>query len=371
MQDAGGSWWAGRTRWIVAGVVALVVAVGAVALASGGGDDGGGDGADTVVGTAVAPAQTGRGARTTGGDGDDPQPGLPEPGRGRDGDDETGDGPALPVRKGAASGVEVGIGEHGTAMFDDPRFRALGIRRARLVVAYDATKVRFEREIVDSWLAGAQRAGVEPFITFGHSRVRPQRLPSVAEFRARFREFHRRWPQVRVFAAWNEANHASQPTSGAPERAADFFDVVRAECSGCTVVAGDLLDQAGMERYLATYRRSLDSTPAVWGLHNYADTNRFRRTGVQTLLRAVEGPIWLTETGGLYSFGRSFPPSARRQARALAYTFRIARSSPRIERVYLYNWTGAPRGARFDAGLISASGTPRPAYRTLKTALGR
>ncbi len=274
-------------------------------------------------------------------------------------------------QSGAAKGLTVGIGEQGAAMFDHPLFLDLGVRHARLVAAYDATQVDFEREIVDVWLAAAERRGIEPFVTLSHSRKRPDRLPSVAEFRARFREFHRRWPQVRAFAAWNEANHKSQPTHDAPARAADFHDVVREECDGCTVVAGDLLDQEGMTRYLAEYRRHLDAEPEVWGLHNYADTNRFRRSGLRRLLARVEGDVWLTETGGLYRFGRNFPPSARRQARAVAYTFRLARSSDRVRRVYLYNWTGAAPDARFDAGLVGPDGQPRPAYDVVRRALVR
>lgn len=267
-------------------------------------------------------------------------------------------------------GLLVGIGEHGTAMFDDARFRSLGVKHARLVVAYDATKVKFEREIVDAWLAGAKRAGVEPFITFGHSRVSPKKLPSVAEFRTRFAEFRERWPQVTVIAPWNEANHASQPTAGDPARAADFYDAAREVCADCTLVAGDLLDEPDLPSYLRRYRAALDSEPAVWGLHNYSDTNRFRTTGIRRMLGGMGGgELWLTETGGVYSFGRGFPPDARRQARAVRYTLRLARKHPEVRRVYLYNWTGAQEGARFDAGLTDADGSLRPAYGELQRAL--
>jgi len=226
----------------------------------------------------------------------------------------SGRGPSgRPASKpGLREDLVVGIGEQLTAMFGQASFRALGIDHARLVVAYDATRVGFERAIVDQWLQQARVASVEPFITFQHSRVHPRRLPSVAEFRKDFRAFRKRYPQVRVYAPWNEINHASQPTSRAPARAAAFYDVVSAECRGCTVLAGDVLDQRGMERYLATYRRHLDGAPRIWGLHNYADANRFRRSGLRAMLRAVRGEIWLTETGGLVEFGRGFPRSERR-----------------------------------------------------------
>jgi hypothetical protein len=256
-------------------------------------------------------------------------------------------------------------------MFADPRFKALGIEKARLVTAYDATRVGFERALDDAWLRATRDAGVEPFVTFGHSRVHPRKLPTVAEFRAAFEAFRKRYPQVRVYAPWNEINHASQPTSRAPGRAAEYYDVVVDECGDCTVLAGDLLDQPGMTRYLAAYRRRLVGEPKLWGLHNYADANRFRRRGLRSLLKAVPGDVWLTETGGLVEFGRGFPRDERRAARALKYALKVAADTPRVKRVYLYNWTGAKPGSRFDAGIVGPDGAPRPAYAALKRALER
>jgi predicted small secreted protein len=267
------------------------------------------------------------------------------------------------------AGLQIGIGEQGLAMFADPDFKALGLTKARLVTSYDTTRVRFERDIVEQWLAGARAAGAEPFITFGHSRVHPEKLPSVAEFRASFRAFHKRWPDVKVYAPWNEINHSSQPTSRSPARAAAYYNVVRAECPDCTVLAGDVLDQAGMGRYLARYRRHLKGTPTIWGLHNYADTNRFRDTGLGELLKTVPGDVWLTETGGIVQFGRSFPRDEQRAARAVSFAIDLARKHDRVKRIYLYNWTGAKPTDRFDSGLVGPDGKPRPGYERLKEGL--
>jgi hypothetical protein len=172
-----------------------------------------------------------------------------------------------------------------------------------------------------------------------------------------------------VYAPWNEVNHASQPTSKDPARAAEYYDVVRAQCGGCTVLAGDVLDQRGMTRYLAAYRRRLHGSPRIWGLHNYADANRLRNSGLRSMLKSVRGEIWLTETGGLVEFGRSFPRSEPRAARALDYVLGLAADTPRVKRVYLYNWTGSKPGTRFDAGLVGPDGSPRPAYGVLKGAM--
>ena len=265
--------------------------------------------------------------------------------------------------------LEVGIGEQGLAMFTDSNYKALGIRTVRLVTAYDAVAVRFERDIVDQWLAGAAAAGAEPFITFGHSRVHPRKLPSVAEFRTAFRAFRTRYPAVKLYAPWNEINHKSQPTADAPERAADYYNVVRAECPDCTVLAGDVLDQPGMVRYVKRYRSRLQGTPKVWGLHNYSDTNRFRSTGLRALLATVTGDVWLTETGGVVQFGRNFPRDEQRAARAVSFALRQARTHKRVKRIYLYNWTGGKPADRFDAGLVGPDGKPRPAYARLKDGL--
>ncbi len=278
-----------------------------------------------------------------------------------DGGDDSG---AAPER-----GFEIGIGEQGAAMFADKRFRDLGIKHARLVVPYDAVARPVERDLSDAWLNEAARAGVEPFITFGHSRAVPERLPSAEAFRAAFRAFHERHPEVKLYAPWNEINHVSQPTARSPRRAAEYYNVVKQECADCTVLAGDVLDQAGMTRYVRQYQRHLDGEPAIWGLHNYADTNRFRTSGLRDLLRTVKGEIWLTETGGIVKFGRNFPRDERRAARSVTYALELARDNERVERVYLYNWTGARPTDRFDSGLIGPDGTPRPGYEALRAGL--
>ncbi len=324
---------AASKRIVLGCIAALAVAAAGVALGFWGGSSG--DRPAATATTAAPPATAPAGVATT--------PGRPP--------------------------LVVGIGEQRAVMFSDSRFHDLGIDKARIVVAYDATRVKFERELMDLWLAEARRAGVEPFVTFGHSRVHPDKLPSVAEFRATFRAFRARYPDVRVYAAWNEINHDGQPTHDHPERAAEYYNVVKAECRGCLVVAGDVLDQPGMARYLRRYRSHVDGQPQAWGLHNYTDSNRFRSSGLRAMLGAVRGEIWLTETGGLVQLAERLPRDEQRAARAVAYTFRLARKHPRVTRLYLYNWTGGDAKARFDSGLIAPDGTARPSYDALKEAL--
>jgi hypothetical protein len=230
-------------------------------------------------------------------------------------------------------------------------------------------RVPSEQASVDAWLTAARASGVRPFVTFSHSRRSPRTLPSPNQFKREFKAFRKRYPFVREYAPWNEINHQSQPTFRKPKAAARFYNVVRANCRGCTVVAADVLDQAGLEKYLRTFKRYAKGSPRLWGLHNYSDTNRFRNRGTKALLRTVKGSVWLTETGGIVRFADSFPYNEKRAARATKYMFKLARSNRRIKRLFIYSWLGEPRGARFDAGLVNPDGSARPALAVVRQAI--
>jgi hypothetical protein len=289
-------------------------------------------------------------------------------------------GAVLATAPAAAAAERMGIADQSARMFTSPYFQRLNVPISRLVVSYDAVlRETFEVPAVDAWLFAARVSGIEPLVTFEHSRgcydgtriVRAARcrLPSAARFRQAFQAFRARYPFVTVYSPWNEANHRGQPTAKRPDRAAAFYNVVRRDCPACTVVAVDVLDSPGMVRYVRAFRRHAIGSPRVWGLHNYRDTNDATSRRTRELLRAVRGDVWLTETGGIVKFGhRRFSPS--RAKRATSYMFRLARANPRIKRLYIYNWTGAARRARFDAGLTGPDGTPRPAYYVVRSHLG-
>ena len=272
------------------------------------------------------------------------------------------------VAAGAPLTVPLGISDQQASTFEDPRFRLLGLRHARLVTPWDA--VLRDRSRLSAWIEAALEAGVDVHVAFNHSSgdhcpAQPCTLPSVAAYRRAVRAFVRRFPEVRTITPWNEANHRSQPTAFAPARAAAYHDVVRASCRGCRVVAADVLDTSNLTAWIAAFRAATRSRPRLWGLHNYGDTNRFRSAGTDAMLRAVPGEVWLTETGGIVRFmapdGRlSFPPSEARAARALRFLLGlIERNSDRITRAYVYQWRITNPGDRFDAGLVRPDGRPR------------
>jgi hypothetical protein len=49
--------------------------------------------------------------------------------------------------------------------------------------------------------------------------------------------------------------------------------------------------------------------------------------------------------------------------------FRLAAISPRITRLYIFDWYGTSASARFDAGLMDRRGHPRPGYAVVRRRL--
>ena len=277
-----------------------------------------------------------------------------------------------PDRPAPGTGALLGIADQKAATFSDPRFAKLGVVRSRLNTPWNA--VFTEPERLGAWLDAARAAGIEPLIAFHHARgdlcpADPCTLPSVRQYTRAVRAFHRRWPWVRLLQPWNEANSATQPTAKNPERAAAYYNALNDVCPDCIVTGADVLDSSNMTDWLRRFRSAIDGPqPRLWGLHNYTDTNRFRAEGTRRMLAAVPGEIWFTEAGGIVSFttadGRpALPYDERRAARAIRFLFRLADSSPRITRVYIYQWKIDFPGNRFDAGLVGLDGKPRPALR--------
>jgi hypothetical protein len=280
---------------------------------------------------------------------------------------------AVPV----ARAVDVGIGDQKAASFGDARLRGLGLRYARLIVPYDA--VTSEPAVVDQWLAAVAADGMVPHVAFEHLRTdrcpgRPCTAPSVAAYATDVRAFIARWPQVRTYTTWNEANHESQPVASRPELVAAYYDQLVAACPGCTVVAGDVLDSGGYASWLRRFLAASDTTPRLWGLHDYGDVTYGTTTGVDTVLSIVPGTLWIEETGAIVTLrdgaGRTtFSTSESSAASAIDRAFAIAAARPRIGRMYVYEWQ-AFTGDAFDAGLVRPDGTARPALDALRRDLG-
>lgn len=278
---------------------------------------------------------------------------------------------ALAIAPAAHARFTLGIDSQDTVMLDDPRFHALGVRHMRVVVPYDVMADPAAIERYTPVFEQARERDMRVLVAFNHSARRAKRLPSVAEYIRSLRAFRARFPWVREFTVWNEANHVTQPTYRNPRMAARYFNAARGACQGCTLVAADVLDSTNLTPWIKTFRRYARS-PKVWGLHNYKDVHRLRDTSIEALREATgrRGQVWLTETGGIVRFADAIPYDERRAARATAHVLKVA-AKRRVARVYLYQWTGEMLGHRWDSGLIADDGRPRPALNVVEAHLGR
>jgi polysaccharide biosynthesis protein PslG len=275
--------------------------------------------------------------------------------------------------------TKIGIADQKAEIFDEDRLRDLGFGHARRSVAWDVLRYADQRRDLDAWVKGARLMGAEPLITLARSGKTTGRLyrpPTAAQYLREFLRLRKRYPTVKTWSAWNEANMCGVGTCQKPELVARYYSVIRRNCPGCKVVAADLLDQPNMVRWVRGFRRAARVEPKYWGLHGYIDANRFQTTRTASLLKAVRGEVWLTEIGGLVARrNRSLvklPQGKAHAARVTRFIFdRLARLDRRIARVYVYHWRSSTRRDSWDSGLIGADGRPRPALAIVKRALGQ
>jgi hypothetical protein len=288
----------------------------------------------------------------------------------------------------ARTPIRVGIGDQNVAMFDQSAFQRAQFEHVRFLVAWNVMDDAPQRLAARAYVqrARADHMRVLLHVSTDDYRIKQARLPSVATYRRQVGRIVRyfRALGVREFGSWNEANHASQPTYDSPSRAALFFRemyrAVKGHCRTCAVVGLDVLDQVGVESYMRSFYRRLSATyrrrATVVGIHNYGDVNRKRTSFTRAIISQARRynrhtRFWLTETGGIVKLGRSFACSTTRAAARLSWMFHLARvyRTSGIDRLYIYNWTGAGCNARFDAGLTSPDGAPRAGYRYLRKVL--
>jgi hypothetical protein len=273
-----------------------------------------------------------------------------------------------------ASALTVGIADNKADMFFDPRFLASGVTHARVTVSWDALSSPWQTEELDTWLRAAHAANVTPLVSFGHSRIDRRSLPTPERYLFEFRRFRARYPWVKEFAAWNEANHCGEPTCHRPRLVAAYYRNLRRECPDCRILAAEVLDMPNMVSWIRSFRRAATEEPRYWGLHNYIDANRGRTTGTRRMLRAVKGQVWFTETGGIVSRTNrrkvTFPESAHHAAAATRFLFsKLVPLSRRVTRVYVYHWNTDGPPTTWDSALIGPTGRTRPAYKVVKHVL--
>ena len=296
---------------------------------------------------------------------------------------------AIPTAASAATNVRVGVGDQSPRMFADANWKSLGLKTTRYFIEWNAIDQSGEISKADAFVDAARAANVKVLMHISTDNINSNPrapLPSVAQYKTKVGALISRYKPrgVSEWGVWNEANHKSQPTAKNPKRAAQFYSTMRGLCSGCKIVALDVLDQAGVERYIASWMKAAGSTgkkAKIIGVHNYSQVNRKisekndsnRYPGVFRILKQIRksntvAKLWLTETGGLASFGGSFPCDKSRQVSTTKYMFSLIKKYDKnIERLYSYNWFGAGCASGFDGGLVEANGAVRPALAAFRT----
>lgn len=277
----------------------------------------------------------------------------------------------------ASAKATVGISDQNTAFFSDPKFLALHIHEARLVVPWDVASAADEKgelNYVAAWLASAQADGVKPLISFGTNN---KGAPTVHQYAVAVKAFIKRFPQVHQYTAWNEPDFIHLPAVGDhPALAAAYFNQLAFASMGHhnTVLAGDMFMPAPqLGAYLKQYVKYLAVKPAGWALHDYRDVRTKSTVQLTTMEKYTKGPIWLDETGGTLRRGTPqtchdpsqcwpYPnQSAAAAAKEEAWLFTLPKRFRRIAYIFHYQWQAVP-SSPWDSGLISATGQERPAY---------
>jgi hypothetical protein len=296
---------------------------------------------------------------------------------------------AVPASASAVN-IRVGIGDQSPAMFANSNYQALNLKLTRYFIEWNAIDDKAELDKADKFVAAARASGVSTLMHISVADIKGSspKLPSVRAYRQKVGALIKRYKPfgVKDWGVWNEANHKTQPTAKSPRSAALFFGEMRKLCTGCTIVALDVLDQAGVEKYIASFFRFAGKNAArvrVVGIHNYSEVNRRigdlrkysnKYPGTLRIIKAVQksnkkAKFWYTETGGLTKQGSAFPCDDDRAADRTQYMFTLAKRYQKyFQRLYTYNWTPSAvcDESDFDGGLINLDGSVRPAYNVFK-----
>ena len=193
----------------------------------------------------------------------------------------------------AQTPIRVGIGDQQVSMFDQDAFQRAKIKRVRYFIPWNAMDNPAERLAATRLRAACARRGHaglparlqrRPAHQAGQAPVgRAVPHPKVGRLVRYFRALG-----VREFGAWNEANHASQPTYRSPTRAAAVLprDVPRWSSRAARGCARRRARRARPDRRRALHAQLLPRAVArryrrratIVGIHNYGDVNRKRTT---------------------------------------------------------------------------------------------
>ena len=139
----------------------------------------------------------------------------------------------LAVPATASARFSVGLGDQNPATYDLKRVDALHLQTARYVVSWDWYRDPVRVAITDQWMANVRAAGLRPLISFNRNWLPSglHRLPTISQYLQSFALLRYRYPDVRDFGAWNEANHKTQPLAHDPRMAARYYNACAARAA--------------------------------------------------------------------------------------------------------------------------------------------
>lgn len=277
-----------------------------------------------------------------------------------------------------ARAITIGVAEQQPSFTTSVAFERTRIGHVRIFVGWDAIDSDWQRAELDAWFGAVRAAGLTPLVTISKSRMAPDDLPTPERYRAAIEALRARFPWVREFSSWNEANSCGERTCRRAKLVAAYWRQLRLACPGCTVLAADLVDAPNLTAWVRDFRRAATMPPTRWGLHNYLDANRYRTTYTRAALTAIGSGarLWLTETGGLVDRRNAsttrIPEGFQHAANATGFLLdTIRRVSPRIQRIYFYDWIAPAPPFTWDSAFLSSRLDERRAYRVLRDRLAK
>ena len=268
----------------------------------------------------------------------------------------------LAIPAGAQAPYTLGVSDQQAATFTNPLFAPLKFKAARYITPYDVMdEPGRQGRSCDAWIGAARAAHQKILVSFEHSHA-AARAREGASVGRRVHEgaqevqagLSRRSRRSRPGTRSTAATHARRRVQGQPTSLQQGAQARRA------VLHGRAQGLHGLEVH--DRRRSTSSTSrtstrrSATCSRSCATRSRTRRSSASTTTRtrtasrpparsacwrALSGKVWLTETGGIVKLGRSFPSSTTRAAKALGCMFTLAKSNPRIQRLYVYQFNPA------------------------------
>ena len=183
----------------------------------------------------------------------------------------------------------IGYGDQRPEMFSDPLFAQLKVPRQpdRRRVGRSSPRPR-RRSSTRGWPPRAPR--VAPLVAIEHSWTpgRAKLAPTAAQYSTLVRTLRQRYPFVRNYSPWNEANHSSQPTARNPKLAATYWRLMRQACSGCRHEPSVPRPQGRGGRPALAGRVQEGDRRRVqrWAVHGYGELNRGTDKSLSRLLRS-------------------------------------------------------------------------------------